>query len=333
MNEYVCSNSELVYSRWHRSLGYSYFAMDIDYVEIRDNKPVAIIEASLCTESFPECDSCNGVFNRFLRETGGFQFDLVYWVSRWLKIPAFLVCMKPLQNNNLNGKIHILSFSSGESVCVDIDGYKNFIENLPDVSYLVGGEVLELPLLLDKLKNNYPGLKVYPYFKPDKLQQWQVDYEQRLSEIDGRKKRERPMVQRREELLAVKKETTGQRLRDYENIRKAIGLPYFNLKWVEWRKDDRRQTIGRPAALVKTCAVKEPVNFESNATQSFELFSLLKECIWWEVVSKSLLVNWYFVSYHTVQNDSLGNEFIVWRNDRIKKKFNLTEYTGWVKSL
>ena len=46
----------LAYSRWHRTLGYSYFATDVDSAEVRDGQAVAIIESSECTPSYLRCN-------------------------------------------------------------------------------------------------------------------------------------------------------------------------------------------------------------------------------------------------------------------------------------
>jgi len=53
--------ADLAYSAWHRTLGYSFFAMDVDFVEIRDDKPVAVIEASRCTPNHAWCGKCHSL--------------------------------------------------------------------------------------------------------------------------------------------------------------------------------------------------------------------------------------------------------------------------------
>ena len=105
-----------------------------------------------------------GVFNRFLRETGGFQFEVAYWVARWLNVPAYVVCLDP-QSDDPYYDIHILSLQNGKSVNTTRQGYTDFIQGLPNNTGLFTGEVLEMPDLLQKLRECYPGISVYPYFQ------------------------------------------------------------------------------------------------------------------------------------------------------------------------
>ena len=143
----------ITYNNWHRTLGYSYFAMDIDFIEIRNDKPVAAIETSLCTTAL---NNPKAVFNRFLKETNGFQFEVLYWCSKWLDIPAFIVCDDEIGNFKSNSPVfNILSLNTGESIKLRKKEYIEFLNRLPNYSHYFKGEKLDLPELLEKLKNNY----------------------------------------------------------------------------------------------------------------------------------------------------------------------------------
>jgi hypothetical protein len=87
--------------------------------------PVAVIEASECTSSYPTAGGTGGVFNRFLRETGGFQFDVAWWVGKWLGVPSFVVCIGDPDN-----KVHILSLANAYEVSVTNLEYVKFINDL-----------------------------------------------------------------------------------------------------------------------------------------------------------------------------------------------------------
>lgn len=324
---------ELSYSLWHRSLGYSYFAMDLDYVEIRDDKPVALIEASLCTPSHPSCSGEKNVFNRFLSETGGFQFEVVYWSALWLGVNAYVVCMKKSSENS-KGEIEILSLANGELAKTNIAGFKEFIRNLPETNSLFSQTILELPELLEKLASIFPGIRVYPYFKDREA--WMVDYQIRLDEVKNRLPRNR-VPKAKPEQHPVKGETTGERPKDYEILRDEIDLPYININWVEWRKDNPKQKIGRPAAIVKSVPVVFTATdynqdlFESEAEKRFADFITSKEAIGWTNTASKMKVNWYYVAYPVLNNAKgsvIGEQFIVWRAD--KHIFKKQQYTEWL---
>lgn len=327
--------ADLLYSRWHRSLGYSYFAMDLDSIEVRNGTPVAVIEGSLCTTTYPECDGQRGVFSRFLGETGGFQFDMAYWVAQWLNVPAFAMCMNPLQNGIVQADIHTLSLSSGETMRINLAGYVQFIENLPALPSPLQAPPLSLPDLLEELHRSYAGIVNYPYFSRPKKASWLEDYELRLQEIANREGRHPSRRDTPKNLgnFRVKGETTGQRPEDYEIIRERIDRPYFHLDWVEWRKDDLSQTIGRPAALIKTVVVKEPCDFEVVAEAHYRNFSASAESLWWSNVASQMIVRWYFVVYSMTLQGFMGQRLIVWREDGASHVFNQRNYASWIMSL
>jgi hypothetical protein len=304
---------ELTYSAWHRSLGFSYFAMDLDYIEIREDNPVAIIESSLTT---PARQTFDAVINRFLSETGGFQFDVAYWVSLWLNVPVYLICTHPItieeSSLKISEGIKVLNLRTGESVLLGYSEYKDFIESLPDDGKFFNEPVLTLPNLLEKLTEKYPSFNNYPYFNLEYRGKWLEDYESRLREIREGVKREKP-TSFDTRTLPVKRETTGQRLIDYENLRKTIKLPYLNLNWVEWRKSNRNEKIGRPAAIIKTILISNQTdNFLELAKQQFQDFSSTDEFNWWNTIAEKMLIPWYFTAYTTLDDGTIGNNFFVW---------------------
>lgn len=321
---------ELSYSLWHRSLGYSYFAMDLDYVEIRDDQPVALIEASLCTPSHPTCSGERNVFNRFLSETGGFQFEVVYWSARWLGVKAYVVCMKKLVDDP-NGDVEILSLANGEWVTTDIEGYKQFINALPDTNGMFSNIELDLPSLLEKLAEKFEGIRVYPYFKDKKS--WTEDYLLRMKELSEKSPRNR-IPKSIPEQHPVKGETTGERPKDYEILRSEIELPYVNINWVEWRKDNSKQKIGRPAVIIKTMPVYfsgdgfNPKKFQDIAEKGYAAFKNSREPVWWDNIAKRMAISWYFVAYPIIQN--IGEHFKIWRPDGKQQLYTEQEYTEWI---
>jgi hypothetical protein len=327
--------ANLLYSGWHRSLGYSYFAMDLDSIEIREGAPVALIEGSLCTTAYPECDGQRGVLSRFLGETGGFQFEMAYWVAHWLNVPAFVMCMNPLQTSMVQSDIHILSLSNGETMRTNLAGYVQFIQNLPALPSPLQVPPLSLPDLLEKLQRSFEGIGNYPYFSRLKRARWLEDYELRLQEIANRQGRHPSRINTPKNFgnFRVKGETTGQRPEDYEIIRQRIDRPYFHLDWVEWRKDNLSQTIGRPAALIKTVVVEEPCDFEVVAEAHYRNFVASSESHWWSNVASQMLVRWYFVVYSLTPQSYMGQRLSVWRDDGRGHIFDQKNYAAWIMSL
>jgi len=319
---------DLSYSMWHRTLGYSYFAMDVDYVEIRNNQPVAVIEASLCTPRYPNCDGPAGVFNRFLRETRGFQFEVAYWTAQWLNVPAYVICLDPNKNNPFEN-IHILSLKNGSSINTNLQGYYDFIKGLPYPSDFFTSEELKLPYLIEKLRERYPGMGFYPYFR--NKQAWLNDYRLRRHQILERHIRERPQSNQSPD-LPVKGETTQDRPVAYEKLRSQLNLPYVNINWVEWRKESKEQLIGRPAAIIKTNLLTNPTNFKDEAESLYNVFINSEEAGWWTIIAEKMLLKWYFVVY-TVTNGRIGNRFYAWRSDRRSKIMDRKEYSEFIKSL
>lgn len=251
---------KLEYSKWHRTLGYSYFAMDIDYIEIRNNQPVAVIETSICTSSYPNCDGKNGVIDRFLQETGGFQFEVAYWVAKWLNVDAFIVCIDP---NDEKYSFEILNLKNGEFNKLSKSEYMLFLNQLPSINNFFSSKELELPRLLEKLHIKYPGIDKYPYFSSKS--EWNKNFTLRVDEIQNRIPWQRPKVTQRKTNYPVKGETTGERPENYSSFRDNLSLPYFNLEWVEWRKDNPSQKIGRPSAVIKTIPIKDMSEFKERA--------------------------------------------------------------------
>lgn len=325
--------TDLEYSMWHRSLGYSYFAMDVDFVEIRNDVPVAIIEASLCTPSFATCDGPSGVFNRFLRETKGFQLELAWWVAKWLEVPAYVVCMG--ESDQL---IHVLSLVNGEQTEMSKKDYLSFIEDISlkinSTEKFLNWNPLNLRDLLDKLISIYPGIRNYPYFN-DKTK-WMKDYEQRINEIKDRIPR-KPSVAVTPARYPVKGETTGERPKDYERLRNQSAQNFLNIPWVEWRKDFQGQMIGRPAAILKTIPLDASIFSIEEATTIFMNFCKGQEAKWLIGSAKRLLVPFYFVIFELSPTNAIGNKFLVWNvtDQQNYQPNNLIEsdYAKWICSL
>jgi hypothetical protein len=322
--------TNLKYSAWHRTLGFSFFAMDVDYIEIRNNMPVAVIESSLCTRRYTSCTGPTGVFNRFLSETGGFQLEMAYWVSRWLRVPAFVVCLESISQDET--LFHVLCLSNGDANVLNRNEYEDFLRDLPEYSSFFPNTTLELPQLLEKLIQSYPGLVVYPYFRKSvHRDRWMDVYSQRCSEIERRVRRNRLDTVPNTVEEPVKRETTHTRPRDYEEIRSRIDFPYFNLEWVEWRKDYLYQPIGRPAALIKSQIVEcEPDQFIRIADESYALFIQSDESELWNNVSERMCVDWFYVAY-LVYEDQLGPHFKVWNNNR-PWVTTLPRFTDFIKT-
>lgn len=331
--------SNLAYSEWHRTLGYSFFAMDIDYIEVRDNNAVAVIEASLCTNKFKECEGADGVFNRFLRETGGFQLDMAYWVSKWLEVPSFIVCLNPnsFSEKSSTGKetIQVLSLNTGEEVIFTLNEYKEFISSLPNTSPHFSQHDIELPDLLEKMILKYPGLASYPYFKFKRHRKsWNETYLQRNTEIKNRitKKKLNEVPENSE--FPVKGETTHERPATYEAVRSSIGLDYINLEWVEWRKEYKYQPIGRPAALIKTIEIDyiNEKEFKQLSMNEFLTFKTSVEYDTWCNLAQKMCVDWFYVAYSV--NEGVINEnsrFMVWKGG--EKEGYVTSLQGYTDFL
>ena len=318
--------SDILYSLWHRTLGYSYFAMDVDYVEIRNNMPVAVIETSLCTSSYRNCDGEAGVFNRFLRETGGFQFEVTYWVDKWLKVPAYVICFDPQADNPFN-KIHMLNLQNGESLEITNQEYHDFMSRLPNHKEWFPDIVLDLPSLLEKLHGRYPGIDVYPYFQ--NKQKWLGDYQRRQQEITNRIERVRPSNIPKPKRYPVKGETTGDRPKYYDILRNKLNFPFVNINWVEWRKDSPDQRIGRPAAIIKTENLANSSEFEARAKEMYTAFIASQESRWWSTIAEKMVLNWYYVVYVT-NSHKMGDKFHVWRSDGASRIMNQASYVEFL---
>ncbi len=321
----------ITYNNWHRTLGYSYFAMDIDYIEIRNDVPVAAIETTLCTVKL---DNPKVVFNRFLNETNGFQFEVLYWCAKWLDIPAFIVCDECIGNfKSLTPKFNILSLDTGQAVKLEKDEYIKFLNKLPNYSDYFNGKKLTLPELLESLKDKYEGIKVYPYFSNNKKAQWNNDFRLRCKEIDENIMPTHKEICTDNKTYPVKGEITYNRPEDYVNIRRTMGGEFLNLEWVEWRKNNIAQKIGRPNGLVRTmyidCETHE--KFKELSKVECELFMKTKERLWWDTISQKMNVNWYLVQYMT--NDKNEIELLnVWIENKSYIR-TIEEYTKWIKRM
>ncbi len=330
-------SAELAYSLWHRSLGFSYFAMDVDYIEVRNNAPVALIESSLITKRQP---TCKDVFNRFLQETGGFQFEIAFWVSRWLNVPAIVVCMNPYKDDSDSfppaEPIHLLNLHTGQAIETDLSGYKKLLGELPTVSSLFNEPELKLPKLLDKLRQEYPGISNYPYFNSP--EQWNTAYQARVKEVVNRVPRRKPTQFNNAPDAPVKGETTGERRTDYSDLRETISGDVFNLNWVEWRKDRAGEKIGRPAAIIKTLQVSPSDDFVSVAETAFNTFASSKEYVWWSTIAAQMLVPWHCTAYELTRDGrtkEFSGNFAVWSNVQPNsyQRMSVEEYAQWIKHL
>ncbi|WP_318459497.1 hypothetical protein [Photobacterium leiognathi] len=281
---------ELTYSQWHRTLGFSYFGMDLDFVEVRDNKPVAIIESSEPTTKHPTAMGNDGVFARFLTETGGFQFEVAWWSAKWLDIPAFVTCYGEFAD-----KITVLSLQNGLVKTMPLNEYRSFLKCMEDSKHrdLISATIdpFDLVALINELKRQFPPFEeVYPYFK-DK-EKWSSNYNIRLEELKNKSARIRPKRQS-DKTFPVKGETTYSRHSEYDKIRKNVDLDYFNLNWVEWRKDNYWDKIGRPAAFIKTIMINDEDEFISTAKLKHREFFHSKEHSWWTECSSRANVPFY----------------------------------------
>lgn len=319
---------EIIYSYWHRKLGYSYFAMDLDFIEVRDNIPVAVIETSLCTWRH---DECHKVFNRFLGETGGFQFEVAYWCAKWLNVPAFIVCDDNIGNFKSGSPLfNILSLNTGELKRLSKAEYQIFLNELPEYKKFFSGKELTLHELLEKFGKDFVSMNKYPYFNKKNREKWQEDYELRCKEIDEGIQAKHLKKVSNTQNIPIKGETTGERVKDYIKIRNTMSGDYFNLEWVEWRKEDKGQKIGRPHGLIKTIGIKANSDKEyvELSESAYRDFIKTKEKIWWDEVANRMKVDWYFVAY---KNNV--EKFFVYDISNNGKKYSLSEekYMEWMR--
>ncbi len=345
----------LAYSGWHRTLGFSYFAMDLDNIEVRQNAVVGLIESSTTTARFPEHKD---VFNRFLSETGGFQFEVAYWFSRWLDVPAFVVSMKPLEGEDLHAyfsvpeQMQVLNLLTAETTVIDdFEDFNNFICGLPKTENFFEPQNYELPELLEKLAERFDGIKRYPYFDQRKQTKWLEDYAERSKEIiDGTPKTPSKRTVSAAPPAPVKGETTGERKDDYGKIRdrvecpRKIALSRLSIDWIEWRKENSAQTIGRPAAAIKTVAIEQCDEnvFIAQARAAFMQFHNSLEYQWYSIIAAAMQVKSYFCAYEKIatrQKDGktqehIGDQFVVYEMGYPDKKyFTRSQYEDWIKSI
>ncbi len=97
---------DLKYSRWHRTLPENCLAMDIDWVEWRDDKPKALIEVSKINPETvgPSEDPYKKTLYYVLRRTY-FQRKCLLYIANKLNIPAFIVVYDDELKNFLVCKI------------------------------------------------------------------------------------------------------------------------------------------------------------------------------------------------------------------------------------
>jgi len=170
---------------------------------------------------------------------------------------------------------------------------------------------LSLVDLLEKLSGKFPGIKKYPYFTYKEL--WAKDYALRLNEVTKKIGRTKPLKPNVPPSAPVKQETTGERPDDYIKLRNASSLPYFNLEWVEWRKDNSIQKIGRPSAIIQTLHIESKECSNKVAQAKYDIFKKSPEAKWWKACATIMLVPFYFVVFEgTISNHKIGDHFWVW---------------------
>lgn len=86
------------YSNWHRNVlpeliekGRICYCTDIDWIEWRNNKPVAMIE---CRRAIGFLKTCDDVIEHFLKLNHGFQFEVYARIAYMSKIKAYIVAIK-----------------------------------------------------------------------------------------------------------------------------------------------------------------------------------------------------------------------------------------------
>jgi len=326
----------LAYSRWHRTLGYSYFATDVDSVEVRDGQAVAIIESSECTPSYSRCNGTDGVFNRFLRETGGFQLDVAWWVGKWFGVSTFVVC-----GGDPDGRVHVLSLANGREASVTQQEYVKFIDDLGcktnALEKTLTATTRPLEDVLEFLRLSYPDVARHPYFKNNT--QWKKDVALRLLQIQNKVARTPPSTPPTAPSYPVKGETTGGRPESYWALRNKSKQPYLNIEWVEWRKESTQQKVGRPAALIKTVPMESAALNDEAAVGMFDRFSAGDELKWWLTCANTLLVPAYLVIYEwQPATDLIGDCFFVFDmagvdSAKQPQKMNQQGYRSFVCSL
>jgi len=78
---------DLSYNKWHRTIGDSYYMIDLDCVEWRSNKgTVAIIERALDMQKYPL---------EQIIEYKKFELTVASEIAEKLKVPAYLVFYNP----------------------------------------------------------------------------------------------------------------------------------------------------------------------------------------------------------------------------------------------
>lgn len=316
-------SAQLAYSRWHRSLGFSYFAMDIDTVEFRSGRPAAVVEASEVTAAYPMCDGPYGVFNRFLRETGGFQLEVAWWVAQRLGVVPYVLCVDPTTAE----RVVVLSLASGRVTEMSTHEFISFLVGLPDREET--GRTLTLPELVESLQGRYPGTRAYPYFADQ--ESWRRDYGRRIEEIRSGYVRNRP-APGSPPPFPVKGETTGQRPRTYDDYRRGVSSePFITIDWVEWRRDDGAGRIGRPVAMIKTEAVSS--DEAGVAAEAHRRFFQSDDKVRWDDVAAGLGVPWYFTAYAVDEVGRIGDRLSVLRHDGDVREFDRSSYGRWITTL
>lgn len=106
---------DLSYSQWHRTLSGKCYALNIDWIEIRGNKIVAVIEDKDDRGNLP--DWKKGIFLK---------------IANALNVPAYLVfhnCCRRSDHKEL-WKFRLIDLRTNKEKIMNEKEYRNFIENL-----------------------------------------------------------------------------------------------------------------------------------------------------------------------------------------------------------
>jgi len=334
----------LIYSQWHRTLGSSFFAMDLDWIEVRNHTPVALIETSELTPRHP---TPTAVLSRFLAETQGFQFEVLFWVSQWLQIPAFVVC--PHDRSPHPKALTVLWLNGGQQHTFSADRYRQFLAALPQCAPFFPAAPhptatlpsLPIPTLLHQLRTlSHDHFRIYPYFRH--TTQWLQDYQLRQRQIRHHTRWAPPArLPRVLPFHPVKTETTYHRSAAYAQFRRTLApWPAFTVDWLEWRKESPHHLIGRPAACLRTqwLSPTPTTPLAHAAATAWTTFLHSPEAPWWDTLAQRLAIDWYFVGYTTVPSPQgppvLGPRVYLWKNgEPLSHLLSLSQYRAFLQYL
>lgn len=284
---------DLRYSQWHRLLGYSFFATDIDFVEFRDKAPVGLIETSTPT---PRYSTPEDVLRRFLCEMRGFQFDVAWRVAHRLGVTPYAVVYSNVKAPWLPPMMQFtaLKLSTFETRQFATEDFTDFLVRLPDDSEFFQKKPMELAEVVDLAKKRYPAFgKTYPRYESGSSE---TIWLRNLSDIETREAKgiPRPQATGMPPIRPVKGETTGQRDKTYINWRASLPGAWINIDWVEWRKERIADKLGEPVAIVKTCLLERgareltPTDYDAALKRFIDSESRQVEL--WKLVSSRLRV-------------------------------------------